>query len=83
MVEISKVGRLVRIQHSNFSYKVLGNIANCRGRTLKTFASAIFLAKQSNKSLYLLQQTPCYFLAVTSGISYIVVGKVIAKLIRL
>ena len=26
MVEISKVGRFVRIQRSNFSYKVLGNI---------------------------------------------------------
>ena len=33
--------------------------------------SAIFLAKQSDKSLYLLQQTPCNFSAVTSGISHI------------
>ena len=34
-------------------------------------ALAIFLLKQSNKFLYLLQQTPCYFLAVTLGFSYI------------
>ena len=62
------------LQRSNFSYNVFGSIiaaAESKRHHLPRQCLGNLLAKQSNKSLYLLQQTPCYFSAVTMGISYI------------